>query len=146
MDIKGDKMKKELRVSIYFILALILSSSLIYAQSDIQKKIIVLDKGVKRYIYVFKKENNQSNKFSRYSEEQLISKKGIIVKFKNPIDSASDFEQKYGLKLKHKMQTGYYIFDNISENSDVEIVSQIIANEKNILTVKPNWKGRNIPR
>lgn len=58
----------------------------------------------------------------------------------------AEFEAKYGLKLKKKLVTGYYLFDNISSSDDMEIIGNIIKNEKNIITVKPNWKKQNSPR
>jgi len=133
-----------MRIKINFILLLILAYSQIDA-SDMQS-VIVLDKGVKRYIYMPKVDSNQSKKLIGYNINKLESKRGIIVKFKNSNTSIDDFELKYGLKLKYKMQTGYYIFNNISDKSDVEIIKQIITDETNILTVKPNWEKRNTPR
>ena len=41
---------------------------------------------------------------------------------------------------------GYYIFDNKSEKSDNDLVSDIILGESNIKTVKPNWKMNNQTR
>jgi len=103
--------------------------------------VTILDKGIKRKISVSKKisTTNKSN--------QLNSKEGIIVSFKNPSQiTISEFETKYELKLKTKLVIGYYIFQNISKYSDVQIVGNIIENETNIQTVKPNWKKKNTIR
>jgi len=99
----------------------------------------ILDKGVKRQISL--PEQTTINK------QQSTGNEGIIVAFKNPSQiSISEFETKYGLKLKTKMVIGYYIFDNLSSQSDMEIIAEIIANESDIKTVKPNWKLRNTIR
>jgi hypothetical protein len=99
----------------------------------------ILDKGVKRQISL--PEQTTINK------QQSTVNEGIIVAFKNPSQiSISEFETKYGLKLKTKMVIGYYIFDNLTSQSDMEIVAEIIANENNVKTVKPNWRLRNTIR
>jgi hypothetical protein len=71
----------------------------------------------------------------------------VIVSFLDTkILSISEFETKYGLKLKEKLVIGYYIFENVSDRSDTEIMSAIIKNETNVKTVKPNWEKKNQPR
>jgi hypothetical protein len=137
------------KITILFIgLLLLASSSFAFSKKmetrNLEKSyttVTILDKGVKREISVSKKisTSNKSN--------QLNSKEGIIVSFKNPSQiTISEFETKYGLKLKTKLVIGYYIFQNISKYSDVQIVGNIIENETNIQTVKPNWKKKNTIR
>lgn len=124
------------------VLTLMLSNSFAFAQTGSQQ-IIILDKGVKRTMNI-QTEGTAKNK--AYSTNQLTVKKGILVSFKNITNvSIDDFEKKYGLKLKEKMIIGYYIFDNNSNYSDVEIIEKIIADEVNIKSVKPNWKMLNRP-
>ena len=90
----------------------------------------VLDKGIKREISV-----DKSGTTSRKSSNS----NGVVVAFKNPSTvSISEFESRYSLKLKSKLKIGYYIFINQSNSSDMEIVSEIIANSKEVKTVKPN--------
>jgi len=129
---------------------LLTSSQMAFSKKiDIQKnyiKVMVLDKGVKRFILI-QKEDSQQNKMSTYSTKQLDSKEGVIIAFKNPSEvQIHEFETKYGLKLKEKLIIGYYIFQNISDVSDTQIIADIIKNETNIKTIKPNWKKRNLPR
>jgi len=137
----------------FMLLTFLLSNSFASSQkSTLQEteanytKITILDKGVKRKIYI-SKDDTLKNKFNPHTAKQLSSKDGIIISFKDPIRiSMSEFEAKYGLKFKKKLLIGYYIFQNISEYSDVKIVGKIIKNEPNVKTVKPNWKKKNIPR
>lgn len=109
-------------------------------------ELIVLDKGVKRTIRVLKTDE-QKSAISNLSTKPMFSKKGIVLAFKksSKVD-IFELERKYGLKLKKKLVIGYYIFENVSDRDDMEIVSSIITNEKNVKTVKPNWKKNNQPR
>ena len=108
------------------------------------QKIIILDKGVRRVMMI---QTEGPAKKNTYSAENLRAKSGILVSFNNVSDvSIGDFEKKYGLKLKEKMIIGYYIFDNVSKYSDVEILERIINDETNIKSVKPNWKKLNTVR
>ena len=106
-------------------------------------QVTILDKGVKRKIMI-PKNDRLIDKFNPHTVKQLSSKDGIIIRFKDTVSpSLSELEEKYGLKLKKKLITGYYIFQNVSEYSDVQVVGEIIKNEINIKTVKPNWKKKN---
>ncbi len=137
----------------FILLAFLASSSFAFAQKvkteEMQKnytQVIILEKGVKRKINI-PKDDKTKNTFSPYSAKEATSQEGIIVSFKKPSQiSISEFEIKYGLKLKTKLVIGYYIFQNISEHSDIQIVEDIMKNETNIETVKPNWKMKNTPR
>ena len=137
----------------FTLLAFLASNSFAFSQKvKIQNietnytEVIILDKGIKRKIHI-PKDDTLKNKFNSYSAKQATSQEGIIVSFKKPSQiSISEFEIKYGLKLKTKLVIGYYIFQNISKDSDVQIVRNIIENETNVKTVKPNWKMKNTPR
>ena len=109
-------------------------------------EVTILDKGVKRIIHI-PKESNLTSKISTYKVTAVEPKEGVIVSFADStILSISEFETKYGIKLKEKLVIGYYIFENVSDRSDAEIISKIIENESNVKTVKPNWKKKNQPR
>jgi len=107
------------------------------------EKATILENGVKRTVRVQSGDVKVKDTVSKI--ENKDSKDGIIVKFKD--DSAvsiKEFESKYSLKLKTKLIIGYYIFENDSKRSDLDIVSAIINSETNVKTVKPNWKMRNV--
>lgn len=109
-------------------------------------EVTILDKGVKRIIHV-PKESNLTSKINAYEAKKVAQKKGVIVSFYTTEElSISEFETAYGLKFKEKLQIGYYIFDNVSDKSDTQIISEIITNETNVKTVKPNWEKKNQPR
>lgn len=109
-------------------------------------EVTILDKGVKRIIHI-PKESNLTSKVGTYTISKIAPKEGVMVSFAdNAVLSISEFETKYGLKLKEKLAIGYYIFENISDKSDTEIINDIINSESNVRTVKPNWKKKNQPR
>lgn len=133
---------------------LLLTSSTLTFSKELDTKTIdknytevsILDKGVKRIIHI-PKESNLTSKISTYEVTTVEPKEGVIISFADTtILSISEFETKYGLKLKEKLVIGYYIFENVSDRSDAEIISKIIENESNVKTVKPNWKKKNQPR
>jgi hypothetical protein len=140
------------------VLGLIINHSAAFSKKIDQKEIqqnytevIILDKGIKRTLYIQKENNNtqesSKNKMGIYSTKMQESKNGLIISFTDPSKiNIDEFEIQYGLKLKKKLNIGYYIFENVSENSDMQIVSTIISNEKSVKTVKPNWKKKNQPR
>lgn len=110
------------------------------------KYITILDKGVKRKIPIYEDAVSSKNSIS-FEAKQTNSQKGIIVSFKYPSEvSVNGFADKYGLKFKKKLATGYYIFSNMSQKSDIEIVESIIIHETYFKTVKPNWNKRNTVR
>ena len=137
----------------FTLLAFLASSTSAFAQKvkieEMQKnytEVIILEKGVKRKINI-PKDDKIKNTLSSYSAKEATSQEGIIVSFKKLAQiSISEFETRYGLKFKTKLVIGYYIFQNISEHSDIQIVEDIMKNETNIETVKPNWKMKNTPR
>lgn len=107
--------------------------------------ITILDNGVKRKVKVLKTDipNTSEPALRTYkATTNATTNSGVIVSFKDTNTlSLDEFEKKYNLELKTKMLIGYYIFYNKSSKSDVEIVSEIIQNETNVRTVKPNWKS-----
>ena len=137
----------------FTLLVFLASSTSAFAQKvkteEMQKnctEVIILEKGVKRKINI-PKDDKIKNTFNPYSAKEATSQEGIIVSFKKLAQiSISEFETRYGLKFKTKLVIGYYIFQNISEHSDIQIVEDIMKNETNIETIKPNWKMKNTPR
>ena len=65
---------------------------------------------------------------------------GIIVKFTSNQIDLERFEVIYQLTLKEKLSIGYYIFNNNSTLTDIDLVGKILENENNIETIKPNQK------
>jgi hypothetical protein len=107
------------------------------------KSVVVLENGVKRKVRVV--DADSKLKTTNTTLQNKDSKDGVIVSFKDDSKvSLEAFERKYGLKFKKKLIIGYYIFENNSKMSDIDIVSAIINDESNIKTVKPNWKMKNV--
>lgn len=138
---------------IYIALTLLLGSSAALADKPTKatsdnsyKKSYILEKGVKREV-LLPKDGVSGDKVSSMQAKKATSKDGIVVQFNNPDRAAiTAFEATYGLKLQHKLVSGYYIFDNVSGTPDIQVVESIINNETNVQTVKPNWKMTNKPQ
>ena len=129
-------MKNIVKISLILtVLALGANATPSKVTQDDREKYTVLENGVQRTFY------------PSSTEQELIKKEGVIVSFSDESKlSLNEFESKYGLKLQTKMRIGYYIFENISSKTDVQIVKDIIQNETNVKTVKPNWKMQNTSR
>ena len=114
------------------------------------KEVTVLDKGIKRTLFIEGEtsvETSKKNQLSVYNTKAKDVKKGLLLRMKKGTTlNIIKFETTYGLKFKEKLTIGYYVFKNISEKSDMEIVNLILTNEKNIDTVKPNWSKKKMPR
>jgi hypothetical protein len=83
---------------------------------------MILDKGTKRFVHI---------------GSDAEQKSALMVKFKSEYISVESFASKYGLSFKRKMAIGYYIFDNVSDRSDADVIADIIENEPEVLSVKP---------
>lgn len=137
----------------YITLVLLFGSSVLLAQKPLSKeidakytKVIIMEKGVKRTVLI-PKDDTVKSQMNPMKPEQANSKDGVVVRFIDPSKtSISDFEAKYNIKLKHKLIIGYYIFANASISTDAQIVEEIIKNETNIETAKPNWRMTNTPQ
>jgi len=117
------------------------------SSADIQSTITVLDKGIKRQIPLPAIDSTQQQSTGSSTSSTEGTNEGVLVAFKHSdLVSIPEFETKYGLKLQSKMVIGYYVFENHSSRSDAQIVADIIANESNVKTVKPNWRLRNTIR
>jgi hypothetical protein len=117
-------------------------SETIKQPSQIQQEITILDKGIKRRLIV-----PSSQISAKSTVSQLQTQEGVVVQFKdNSLISIQEFEATYDLRLRTTLLETYYVFDNLSKLSDVQLVGKIIAGETNLLTVKPNWKLQNSPR
>lgn len=141
-----------MRTFTHITLALLFGSSILMAHkpsaeeiSSKHTKVIIMDKGVKRTVFI-PRDDALKIRTSPMKAEQAMSKDGIIVKFKDASKvSVTAFEAKYNVKLKQKLASGYYIFENSSKLSDLQIVQEVIKNEINVLTVRPNWQMGNKP-
>jgi len=73
---------------------------------------------------------------------KLNSKDGFVIAFMDEKIDIEAFEKHFDIKLKEKLQIGYYIFENHSEFSDIKLMRTILSSDegKNIETIKPNWK------
>ena len=109
------------------------------------QKVIIKDGGVKREINIeikdesfsSLKDNKKKNKL-----DKLNSHVGLLIKFENKPVDMDLFLSKFGLKLKVAMkEIGYYIFENKSKMTDIQIVNDILQSNiaNNIMTAKPNW-------
>lgn len=95
------------------------------------------------YIQKVIKENGTIRKIniSKNRYRNFDKKEGLILSFKlENSSSIENLEKKYDIKLKYKLSIGYYTFDNNSNLSDIELVGDIIKDEDNIKSIKPNWK------
>ena len=137
------------------LLVFLMSGSLVFADktksTEGYREMLILDKGVKRTLKIKETEDKTPSVNTLGTEKEVSSakttKEGVIIAFKHASHAdIAAFETKYGLKLKKKLVTGYYIFNNPSEKDDAEVIQNIITNEKNVKTVKPNWKKQNLPR
>jgi len=105
------------------------------------KVITVIDKGIERKIYIPLKQSVKQLDARSVSTTQLQAKEGVVIKFKDAsLVDIQALEEKYQIHLKTKPIVGYYIFENQSKYMDIDLMSKIIENEKNILSIKPNWK------
>ena len=105
------------------------------------KEVKIKDGNVERTIYVevIKKEKPKLDK--------LNSHLGLIMKFNKNIE-LDDFTARFGLKFKTKLESiNYYIFENKSAFTDVELISKILETEvnKDISTIRANWPMDMVP-
>jgi len=99
----------------------------------------IIDKGVVRHIKI-PKDRSIINRHSLYRPSDLTAKHGILLRFKNDSTvNISDLENRYHIRLKTKLKTGYLIFENNSKLSDLALINEIMTTEKHIDTLKPNW-------
>ncbi|MBD3793542.1 MAG: hypothetical protein IE889_05200 [Campylobacterales bacterium] len=80
--------------------------------------------------------------------DENASQSGIMIKFsKKDIDPAQ-LEAQFGLKVKTKLKSGYYILENQSTQSDAAIIEEMLGSSYNstIQTVRPNIKLNMQPR
>jgi len=75
-------------------------------------------------------------------DTKLNSKDGLIIVFIDKNTDIEAFQISFNVKLKEKLQIGYYIFENNSEFSDVVLMNTILKSKQNqnVETIKPNWK------
>ncbi len=105
------------------------------------KIITILDNGIVRKIEIdstYKMEARGINP---------TQQKGLIVKLQKGVDPLA-FAQKFQLKLKKALKIpNYYIFENKSDKSDLELIAKIIKEAKEkIVTIRPNYSFNFLPR
>lgn len=111
-------------------------------------KVKVKDGGVNRTIFVEKKKNkieaystNSTSKQKPAKLDKLNSKVGIIVSFKDDTTDIDTFASRFNIKLKVKLEVGYYIFENSSAYTDIVLIQNILSDaiSSKIDTIRPNW-------
>ena len=128
---------------------LFLSCTHIHAEessgTDVYKEVTILEKGVKRKQKVAVRKSVQEVQESKATKRDatVSEDRGIVVMFKHYRGRVEGFAQKYGLKLHKRLLSGYYLFDNISGDTDENVVANIIENEKDVKTVKLNRRKHN---
>jgi hypothetical protein len=110
------------------------------------KEVKIKDGGVEQIMLVEIKKSTDSNISTLTTQsatvDRLASKEGIIIDFKTLPLPIKEFEKMFNLKLKEKLQIGYYIFENQSTLSDIELIDTILKSEikESLKTVRPDWK------
>lgn len=106
------------------------------------KKVQIKDNGIIQTILVEVEENNSTLSTQSTNNDKLNSKDGLIIDFQNLKLSIEEFEKLFNLKLQETLKIGYYIFENTSELSDIELIDIILQSEikENLKTIRPNWK------
>ncbi len=119
------------------ILLIILATLFSYGQI-----ITIIDNGTERKIDIPNQSANRARKIIKEGASGIIIafKKGIKIDIKN-------FAKENNLKLRKKLIAGYYLFDNISTDSDIlQILKIAKKNRLKIKTIRPNWGLNNKPR
>jgi len=106
------------------------------------KEIKIKDNGVEQVILIELKDANNSIGIDSEANNKLYSKDGVIIDFTNLSISIDEFEEKFHLKLKEKLQIGYYIFENKSDYSDIVLIETILNSDskESIKTIRANWE------
>ena len=120
----------------------IVTIALLLASFAEAKVFTIIDNGIERKIAIPTIPNGIS---ARMVETR---QKSIIIAFKKGVNiDIEAFSRKYSIKLQKKLSIGYYIFQNKSNLSDIELVSTIQKENINrIKTIRPNWGFHNTPR
>lgn len=120
----------------------VIAIALLLASFTEAKVITIIDNGVERKISIPTAPDGVS---ARMVEKR---QKSIIVAFKKGVNmDIAAFSAKYNIILHKKLSIGYYIFQNRSSFSDIELISKIQKENRNrIKTVRPNWGFNNRPR
>jgi hypothetical protein len=120
--------------------SLILSSTLIFVTTTLLNAQKVYEDTSNVYTKTIK-QNGVIKKItiSKKHYRSNAHKYGLIIKFTDIENlDIEDFEAKYDLKFKEKLSIGYYIFENLSSLSDLDLIEKIIESEKNLYTIKQN--------
>ncbi len=105
-------------------------------------KIKVKDNGVDSFILIPERDSTKIGTLSPNKDDKLNLKKGIMIVFKDTEVSTEAFETLFNIKFKEKLQSGYYIFENPSTLSDIQLMESILKSEngEKIKTIRPNWE------
>ena len=112
----------------YLLLTILLTA---FATSQV---VTIIDKGIERKIYIPDGQNIKARVIDNKSQ------KGIIVAFKNTTVDIIELEQEYNIKLIKNLTAGYKIFANNSNLSDIDLITKLTKEKKEIIkTIRPNW-------
>jgi|GEM_PF-6184747 hypothetical protein len=107
------------------------------------KEVKIKDGGIEQTIRIeVKKDNNSSIGTQSSTIDKLNSSVGLLIYFKDLHLSIEEFEKLFNLKLQEKLHSGYYIFENKSGLSDIELIDIILKSDikEHLKTIRPNWK------
>ena len=106
------------------------------------REIKIKDNGVEQVILIELKDANNSIGIDSDANNKLYSKDGVIIDFSNLSIDIEEFEKLFHLKLKEKLQIGYYIFENQSDLSDIILIETILNSnmKESIKTIRANWE------
>jgi len=128
MDIAGDSIKEKVKIKN-------IRNGYVYNQ-----EIYVLkDLNVTEPSSMITKSTQHITHYAFANGNRFNSKSEIMVKFKSPIHiDIESIEKKYHLKLKRKMNSGDYLFENLGDNT-LDIINLLLTDEPdNIERVSPN--------
>ncbi|SFV51060.1 hypothetical protein MNB_SV-12-1127 [hydrothermal vent metagenome] len=105
-------------------------------------RVKVKDSGVESFVLVPKANSNNIGTLSPNMDDKLNSKKGLIIAFKDKNVDIAPLEALFNISLKEKLQSGFYIFKNLSGLSDVALIEAILKSDSQdmIKTLRPNWE------
>ncbi len=101
---------------------------------SVTKSLIIKDNGIKSVIEIPLNKKLRSSVASK--------KEGILVDFSDDFLDTQKFADEFNISLKEKLSIGYYIFENSSNLNDEKLIEEILLSnyQKNIKTIRPNWK------
>ena len=90
---------------------------------------------------IYQKQSNSDN-IATFST-QSSSKKGVMLSFGKGYKVDTEYlENKYNIRFVQKLGISFYLFDNISNYDDTQLIKNMISKESNIKTIRPNWSEK----